>query len=471
MTTSSPPRITKFTNCRLVKDSALIASDLWIDSQTGKILDSQTAFYGEHLVPDQIVDLAGKIISPGFIDVQLNGAHGFDFSVPSEVYESTLRDTNRKLIKSGVTSYLPTVTSQKPEVYRAVLPHLGPTGEGRNASDGAESLGAHVEGPFLSPAKNGIHNLEILRRAQSFADIEDCYGERNFPNIAKLTAAPELGNMISLIPEITSKDIIFSIGHSDCSFEEAQAAMSAGATMVTHMFNGMRSFAHRDPGIFGLLGQSNSTPPSPTTSKPCSPKSSRPSTPRSSKSTSPRVQPSSSPRSRLSICSNASDFSATPALTKPYFGLIADGIHLHPSSLSIAYNAHPSGAILVTDALSLAGCEDGTYNLWNDDKVVKTGPVLRSEANDRLAGSVVTLIECVNSFRKFTGVSWAEVLACVTSTPAKMLREKVARKKGRLEGGMDADLVVLEEVEGGEGVGELIVRQVWKFGIMVHGTT
>ena len=158
-------------------------------------------------------------------------------------------------------------------------------------------------------------------------------------------------------------------------------------------------------------------------------------------------------------------------LTKPYFGLIADGIHLHPSSLSIAYNAHPSGAILVTDALALAGCEDGTHDLWNGDRVVKNGAVLRSEANDRLAGSVVTLIECINNFHKFTGVGWAEVLACVTSTPAKMLGDNVAHRKGKLEGGMDADLVVLEEMEGADGVGELQVRQVWKFGTFVHGST
>ena len=459
MTSGSAPRITKFTNGLLLRNAELVEEDLWVDSHSGKILDRQSAFYGEHLVPDQIINLNGKILSPGFIDVQLNGAHGLDFSVPSENYTSDLRDTNRKLIKSGVTSYLPTVTSQKPEVYHSVLPHLGPSNKSRDAHNGAESLGAHVEGPFLSPAKNGIHNPDVLLQARSSSDIESCYGAENFPNITMMTAAPELGNMTSLISTITSKDIIFSIGHSDGTLEDAQTALAAGATMVTHMFNAMRPFGHRDPGIFGLLGQSEST------SRPSSPKTSKPSSPRASKPSSPRSSAVSTPRSRLSICSNASEL-ADPPLAKPYFGLIADGIHLHGSSISIAYNAHPSGTILVTDAMYFAGCQDGTYEWTNGERIIKEGPVLKLENNGRIAGSAVTLIECVNNFKKFTGTGWGESLKCVTETPAKMLahgKKAGASRKGGLEGGMDADLVVLEESDE-----ELSVRQVWKFGVCVH---
>jgi N-acetylglucosamine-6-phosphate deacetylase len=462
MTTRSVPRITKFTNGLLLRNSELVEEDLWVDSHSGKILDRQSAFYGEHLVPDQTINLNGKILSPGFLDVQLNGAHGLDFSVPSETYTADLRGTNCKIIKSGVTSYLPTVTSQKPEVYHSVLPHLSPSGQTRQPSDGAESLGAHVEGPFLSPAKNGIHNPDVLLQAHTFSDFEKCYGAENFPNIAMMTAAPELGNMTSLIPTIKSKDIIFSIGHSDGTLEDAQSALAAGATMVTHMFNAMRPFGHRDPGIFGLLGQSEST------SRPSSPKTSKPSSPRASNPSSPHSSAASTPWSRLSICSNASELADTP-LAKPYFGLIADGIHLHGSSISIAYNAHPSGTILVTDAMYFAGCPDGTYEWTNGERIIKEGPVLRLEANGRIAGSAVTLIECVNNFKKFTGAGWGETLRCVTGTPAKMLGEKVKRRKGGLEGGMDADLVVLQG-EIGEDDEKLSVKQVWKFGVCVHET-
>lgn len=118
--TTSSPRITKFTNCRLVRGSSLVEQDLWIDSLTGKILKDQEAFYELHLSPDEVIDLGGRILAPGLIDVQLNGAQGFDFSVPcdtKEEYDEGLRMVNRGLARTGVTSYLPTVVSSTPEVY------------------------------------------------------------------------------------------------------------------------------------------------------------------------------------------------------------------------------------------------------------------------------------------------------------------------------------------------------------------
>lgn len=125
-----PPRITKFTNCRLVKGRNLVEQDLWIDSRSGKILRDQEVFYGLHLSPDEVVDLGGRILSPGLIDVQLNGAQGFDFSVPKETakeYNEGLRMVNQGLARTGVTSYLPTIVSSTPEVYWQVSPaHISP---------------------------------------------------------------------------------------------------------------------------------------------------------------------------------------------------------------------------------------------------------------------------------------------------------------------------------------------------------
>lgn len=121
--TTPAPRITKFTNCRLVRGSSLIEQDLWIDSLTGKILKDQEAFYELHLSPDEIIDLGGRILAPGLIDVQLNGAQGFDFSVPcdtKEEYDEGLRMVNRGLARTGVTSYLPTLVSSTAEVYHKV---------------------------------------------------------------------------------------------------------------------------------------------------------------------------------------------------------------------------------------------------------------------------------------------------------------------------------------------------------------
>jgi N-acetylglucosamine-6-phosphate deacetylase len=117
------PRITKFTNCRILKNKQLIEQDLWIDSVSGKILKDQEAFYELKLSPDQVIDLDGRILCPGFIDVQLNGAQGFDYSVPCrtrEEYEAGLLEANRGLARTGVTSYLPTMVSSTAEVYHQV---------------------------------------------------------------------------------------------------------------------------------------------------------------------------------------------------------------------------------------------------------------------------------------------------------------------------------------------------------------
>ncbi|KIX02631.1 uncharacterized protein Z518_08573 [Rhinocladiella mackenziei CBS 650.93] len=451
--TSPPPGITKFVNGYLLRNGELVSGDLWISSETGRIISPQSAFYS-HLRADRTVDLEGRILAPGFIDVQINGSYNFDFSTPDAEFASKLASTTKQMIKSGLTSFVPTVISTRPDSYHAVLPHLGPSGKDRDASKGCESLGAHIEGPFLSPLRNGIHNPEVLLEAHSWADIEDCYGASNLPNVRYITAAPERGEMMSLIPEFVSRGIVFSVGHSDATFEQAQSAVAAGASMVTHLFNAMRPFGHRDPGIFGLLGQSAPSTPVAT------PKHSRP----ASTSNSPRGSPSSSrrstPRSSLSISTSMSDLEAEARLVQPFFGLIADGIHLSAQTLKIAYSAHPEGAILVTDAQKLAGCPDGAYEWRGEDRFIKQGKLLKLESNGRIAGSVVDLIDCVNHFRRSTGCGAAKALECVTSTPAKMLGEK---SKGKLDVGMDADLVVLDEGPDGE----LSVHQVWKFGVQV----
>jgi N-acetylglucosamine-6-phosphate deacetylase len=120
---ASKPTITKFTNCRLIKGDELVEQDLWVSSLTGKIVRSQEVFYGDQAIPDITINLGGRIISPGLIDVQLNGAFGFNFSqIPEDPssYGKTLRHVNRSLIQTGVTSYLPTLTSEKQDVYHQV---------------------------------------------------------------------------------------------------------------------------------------------------------------------------------------------------------------------------------------------------------------------------------------------------------------------------------------------------------------
>ncbi|KAI8631070.1 carbohydrate esterase family 9 protein [Xylariaceae sp. FL1651] len=415
--------ITKFTNCRILKGNSLVEEDLWVNSLTGKIIPSQAAFYDDFILPDEVVNLGGRILSPGLIECQLNGAFGFNFSTLLEpaVYAKKVKEVNRQLVQDGVTSYLPTITSQRSEIFKRALPHLRPSGDLQVAEDGAESLGAHVEGPFISPTKNGCHNVDVLRQAERFEDLEDCYGANNLnaensyrpAAIKMITAAPELGQMTALIPELTRRGIVYSIGHSESTYEEASAAVAAGATMITHLFNAMRPLHHRNPGIFGVLGKAESLP-------------------------------------------------------RPWFGVIADGEHLHPTTIKLAFNSHPDGFILVTDAMHLVGLPDGTYAWTNGDctsKIVKKGAKLILEGSDRIAGSSITLIECVNNFLNWTGASIPQALKAVTSTPAAMLG--LQGTKGCLEDGADADLVVFSERLSSQGAIELVIDEVWKFGTKV----
>ncbi|KAF1953634.1 N-acetylglucosamine-6-phosphate deacetylase [Byssothecium circinans] len=417
--------VIKFTNCLLVKGNELVNDDLWISSSTGKILNGQEILYEHRTAPDNIIDLGGRILSPGFIDVQLNGAYGFDFSViPGDgaaSYGKGVQRVNRNIVRKGVTSYLPTVTSQRPEVYHKALPFLGPSGHTRDSSLGSESLGAHCEGPFISPTKNGIHKVSVLQAPHSgLSSLQSCYGASNLstnpttPSPIKLiTLAPELPNALPTISSLTDLGITVSIGHSEATYEEAKLAIKAGATKITHLFNAMKPLHHRNPGIFGLLG------------------------------------------------------TASSSISKPYFGIIADGIHIHPTSIKIAFNAHPAGLILVTDAMRLAGMPDGIYDWTNGSRIIKDGALLTLEENGKIAGSSIELVDCVTNFLNWTGASVPEALRAVTETPARMLG--VHGTKGSLEEGADADLVVLD-VRDGDEVGaerKVVVEQVWKFGVKV----
>lgn len=194
----------------------------------------------------------------------------------------------------------------------------------------------------MNPTKNGVHDVDVLLEAQRFDDIEACYGAENLrpgregeaTRVKLITAAPERGQMMKLIPGLTSLRIVCSVGHSEATYEEASEAVSLGASMITHLFNAMRPLHHRNPGIFGVLGKAEN-------------------------------------------------------LNRPYFGVIADGIHLHPTTVNIAFNAHPDGFILVTDAMHLAGLPDGTYPWTNGEQtcnIVKNGSKLLLENSNTIAG-------------------------------------------------------------------------------------
>lgn len=246
------------------------------------------------------------------------------------------------------------------------------------------------------------------------SDLSDCYGPSNLESsstIKLITLAPELPGALPSIQSLTSLGITVSIGHSEASYEEAKSGIKAGASMITHLFNAMRPLHHRNPGIFGLLG------------------------------------------------------TASNSIVKPYFGIIADGIHLHPTSVKIAWHAHPDGLILVTDAMRLAGMPDGTYDWTNGSRIIKEGALLTLEENGKIAGSSIQLVDCVTNFLNWTGASVPEAIKAVTETPAKMLGMEDV--KGTLKEGADADLVVLDLQEAVGGEKKLVVDEVWKFGTKV----
>lgn len=115
--------LTKFTNCRLLRGNELVNADLWVSSKTGKIVNSQAVFFDDLVLPDETVDLGGRIVSPGMIECQLNGAFGFNFSTlldDMSEYGKKIREVNKLIVQTGVTSYIPTITSQRPELYQKV---------------------------------------------------------------------------------------------------------------------------------------------------------------------------------------------------------------------------------------------------------------------------------------------------------------------------------------------------------------
>jgi N-acetylglucosamine-6-phosphate deacetylase len=416
--------IVRLTNCRLIKETSIVAEDLWFSSTTGKILNGQDLFYQQSVAPEATVDLGERLVAPGFIDVQVNGAFGFDFSaIPKDMatYQKGLHKVNHELLKTGVTSYLPTIPSQLPEVFQRALPYLAPSGATRNASLGCESLGAHCEGPFISPHKSGAHNHRVLRSAPNgLEDLEACYGAENMSTssspVRLITLAPELPGVLDAIPELTQRGIAVSIGHSEAGVALGAKAVAKGAAMVTHLFNAMPAPVAREPSFFGLLA---SLPPSATRA-------------------------------------------SSQCQTRPYFGVVADNIHLHPNTLSLAYRAHPTGCVLVTDSAWPLGLPDDTYSWTNGDSLVKDGAQLTLAGTDKLAGSCTSMIDCVNNLWLSAGTELFEAVATVTKAPAGLLG--LQGVKGSLTDGADADLVVLDDKEG-----KLEVSGVWKFGLRVVG--
>ena len=319
-----------------------------------------------------VIDASGLVVSPGLVDLQINGGYGHDLQDdPGVVW-----DLGRKLPRSGVTSFLPTIISGPRSRTRSMLEALRarPTGY-----CGAEPLGAHFEGPMLNARHSGAHRHENLTGVS--ADV--ITGWHRSTGVTMVTIAPELANALDVIVEFNRRGIVVAAGHSAATGDETLAAIAAGVSTVTHLFNAMAPLGHRSPNLVGV----------------------------------------------------------TLADTRLTATMIVDGVHVDPITVTATWNAKGSAGIaLVTDAVAAMGQPPGAYRL-SGTPTVFDGVSVRT-ADGVLAGSVLSMNQAAANLAEFTGCDRHEALAAATSTPAGIIGET---RRGRLDPGSIADLVLLDD--------------------------
>ncbi|KAK8376513.1 hypothetical protein O3P69_009865 [Scylla paramamosain] len=372
--------IVQFKNCRLVRGRTIVKDDFWV--RGGRIINPEPVFFEEKVQADLTVDCHDALICPGFIDIQINGGYGYDFSSDLDKLEEGVSTVAKGILSTGVTSFCPTVVTSPSSVYHEVLPRLKRTPGGK---EGAGILGIHLEGPFISPEKKGAHPPEFIQKIEGIDKVHDIYG--NLDNVGLITIAPELPGALEVIHHLRSKGIKVSVGHSNGNLEDGEAAVNNGASFITHLFNAMLPFHHRDPGLVGLL-------------------------------TSQRInQP-------------------------VHYGIIADGIHTHPAALRIAHRTHPKGVVLVTDAMAAMGLGEGHHHIGQMEVLVK-GQKAQLVGTNTLAGAIVTMDSCVRHFIKEAGVTVVEAIEAATLHPAQVMG--MDHLKGTLDFGSDADFLLLSD--------------------------
>lgn len=226
------PSIVRFYNAHILKDHALQRGELWCAE--GKIVAPQE-------YADIEIDLKGHLVAPGYIDIQINGAFGIDFTRnPERVSEAAAQ-----LTQYGVTAILPTVISTDQKRYKEILKHLQPQYHAKSA----EILGIHLEGPFFDPTKKSAHDPQVLQPIPE--DIEKFYG--GLEGVRIVTLAPELPGASQAIKQLKQKNIVVSAGHTCATYEESLLAFENGVSLATHLFNVMPPLHQRSPGLIGAV--------------------------------------------------------------------------------------------------------------------------------------------------------------------------------------------------------------------------
>ena len=308
-------------------------------------------------------------ILPGLVDIQLNGAFGVDFSDP----HADLPAAARSLPSTGVTAFVPTIVSSPPDRYASCLANLAVS----LPKAAARVLGVHLEGPFLARSRRGTHDPAAIRDP----DLEELRRWLDAGQVRIVTLAPELPGAGLVIEELTARGLITAIGHSDASWEEADAAVRAGAQLGTHLFNAMRPLHHREPGIVGRL-----------------------------------------------------------LLDGVAVSVIVDGVHLAPETVNMVASAkHSDELVFITDGLSALGEPPGRYRLGDRD-VVSDGTAARL-SDGTLSGSVLPMAAALGRLVA-AGLDPGTAARAGSTNPARLLG--VEDELGRLEPGRVADLVLLD---------------------------
>lgn len=323
--------------------------------------------------PDaRIIDASDLLLVPGFIDLQINGGFGYDFTTnPTAIWPVAAG-----LPGYGVTSFLPTIITSPLERITAAQEVLAQGSPG-NCS-GAIPLGLHVEGPFLNPLKKGAHNANHL----CLPNLEAVASWSPEQGVSLVTLAPELPGALAVIAALAERGVVVGAGHSMATYAQAQAAIEAGITYGTHLFNTMPPLQHREPGLPGAL-------------------------------------------------------LTNPALS---VGLIPDGVHVHPAVIELIWAIKGGKRLnLVTDAMAALGMPPGCYHL-GDQTVIVTENEARL-VDGTLAGSIVSMDAALRNLITFTGCSLAEALPTVTTIPASLLG--LSDQRGQIAAGLLADVILL----------------------------
>ncbi|WP_347548239.1 N-acetylglucosamine-6-phosphate deacetylase [Pseudalkalibacillus hwajinpoensis] len=352
----------------------------YIEVKNGQI--DRIGHFSERVAKDNetVYTLSGKVsLLPGMIDVHIHGVNGAD---TMDATIEALDVMTEALPKEGTTSFLATTITQDAPAIEKAIKNAGEYIQEKQQSGRAEVLGIHLEGPFLNSKRAGAQPPHAILDPD--VTLFEKWNKMAGGAIKLVTLAPEKDGGLEIVRYLSNKGIVASIGHSDATYEQVMEAVQNGASHVTHLFNGMRGLHHREPGVAGAALLSNHLKAE----------------------------------------------------------VIADGYHVRPEMLALAYQQKTDrGIVLITDAMRAKCLKNGQYDLGGQDVHVEGGKALL--ANGTLAGSVLKMNHALTNIQKFTGCTLENAIKMAAENPAKQLG--VFDRKGSLAEGKDADLIVLDE--------------------------